>query len=216
MKQSNFSKLVNIVEMLRGPGGCPWDRKQKLKDIKNYILEEVYELCDALDSNNPQLVKEEIGDLFLLLIVFSSFFKDKKLFTVEDTLKTITEKLISRHPHVFTSRKLKSAEAVLSRWIRSKSKKKKRKNVNQRIPKRSPALLGAHLFLREFKVLHKVKLADLKKDFSDSVAFFERSKNSKYLVDVIFHAACIISYRNNNPELMLKKKVRRKASAVKY
>lgn len=216
MAENNFSRLVKVVEILRGPGGCPWDRKQKLKDIKNYILEEVYELCDALDSNNPELVKEEIGDLFLLLIVFSSFFKDKKLFTVEDVLKTTTDKLISRHPHVFTPKKLKSAKAVLNRWIRSKSKKKKRDNVNQRIPKKSPALFSAHILTREHKSLHNIKLKDINRELRLSLNKFNSTKESKYLIDVIFHAACIISYRRNNPELLLKKRVRKEAVKVKY
>ena len=83
MKTDNnsFQKLVEVVDILHSPKGCPWDRKQKVSNVKNYILEEVYELCDAIEAKDPELIKEEIGDLFLLLVVFSHMFKEKKMFS---------------------------------------------------------------------------------------------------------------------------------------
>ncbi len=100
--EKKFSELVDIVGILRSDRGCPWDRRQKIPDLKNYILEEVYELCDAVDDKNPDLAREEIGDLFLLLVFFSLLFSEKGAFSVNEVLDTINTKLVSRHPHVFT------------------------------------------------------------------------------------------------------------------
>lgn len=99
-----LDRLVEIIRKLRGPKGCPWDRKQKLPDYKRYLIEEAYELIEAIDANKPEMVKEELGDLFLILTVVSEFFNDKKIFNVEDSLKAINEKLIIRHPHVFSKK----------------------------------------------------------------------------------------------------------------
>jgi len=216
MPKTRFTELVKTVEILRGPGGCPWDREQNLNDVKNYVLEEVYELCEAVDSKDYNSVKEELGDLFLLLVFFSSLYKDKKLFNVEDVLEGVLKKMIARHPHVFSSKKVKSARTVLNRWIRSKSKKKNRKNIYQRIPRRSPALFSSHIFLREYKNLSKVTLRDIQAKFFHSFSLFRRTKNRRYLVDIIFYAACILSFRNDNPELLLRKKVKSRASEVSY
>lgn len=216
MAKNVFAELVNIVEVLRAPSGCPWDRKQKLSDLKNYILEEAYELCDALDEKNYHLVKEELGDLFLLLVFFSSLCREQKLFTVDDAIEGIIKKLIVRHPHVFSTRKLKTAKAVLYKWIKSKSKKKKRTSLYQRIPKNAPALFSLYLFLKEYTHIGKVNSKTIKKNFSKSLARAKTTDDKNNLVDLIFYAACILTLRRKNPELLLKRKVKKESSRIFY
>jgi tetrapyrrole methylase family protein/MazG family protein len=159
-----FERLIEIIRKLRGKGGCPWDRKQKLPDYKRYLIEEAYELIEAIDSNDPEMVKEELGDLFLILTVVSEFFNDKKVFNVSDSLKAINEKLIIRHPHVFSKKKIGNSDAVLKYWIKQKAKKKKRKTVADRLPKGAPALFLTELFCREYANIKAKDFKAVKKD----------------------------------------------------
>ena len=216
MKNNSFQKLVEVVDVLHSPKGCPWDRKQKVSNIKNYILEEVYELCDAIDVKDPELIKEEIGDLFLLLVTFSYMFKEKKLFGVDDALEAITRKLIVRHPHVFSRKKLKTSKAVLNMWIKSKSRKKKRKSIYDRIPKSSPALLSSFLFLKEYRHLGRGSRQPFQEGLAESIALYKKTASPKALTDMIFNAACLLSSGSRNPEALVKKKVRRVSSKVLY
>ncbi len=147
MKQ--FDKLVNTIKILRSPKGCPWDRAQRIDNMKGYLLEEVYELIDSIDKKNIADTKEELGDIFLILIVISQMFKEKGRFELTEVLDQINNKLISRHPHVFSSKKLDTKEEVLSHWIKSKAKKKKRKSIKDRLPSSGPSLLLANIFYKE-------------------------------------------------------------------
>ncbi|MFC1514649.1 MazG nucleotide pyrophosphohydrolase domain-containing protein [Candidatus Omnitrophota bacterium] len=216
MSVQSFQKLLEVVETLHGPKGCPWDKKQKVSNLKNYILEEVYELCDAIEAGDADLVKEEVGDLFLLLVTLSHLFKQKKRFTAEDALKAITTKLIIRHPHVFSDKKLKTSRAVLAMWVKAKSKKKKRRSIYDRIPKSSPALFSSYLFSKELRHLQKGVLGDQKAKLLKSLAKYKRSGHNQELTDIIFYAACILSSGTRNPESLVRKKVIRESSRVLY
>ncbi len=145
-----FERLLEIIRILRAPGGCPWDRKQKVEDYKKYLIEEAYELIEGIDHKNPGMVREELGDLFLILVVISEFFQERKQFDLNDVFTTINEKLVFRHPHVFKKKKIGNAAAVLKYWIQHKAKKKKRKTIADRLPKGAPALFLADLFFREY------------------------------------------------------------------
>jgi tetrapyrrole methylase family protein/MazG family protein len=144
-----FDRLLHIVEKLRSPQGCPWDRAQTVANYKKYLLEEAYELIESINARDAGMCKEEIGDLLLILVAISSLFKEKRQFGIDDALKSINEKLISRHPHVFSSKRLSTKEEVLAYWIEAKAKKKKRKTVKDRLPHSAPALLLAEIFLKE-------------------------------------------------------------------
>jgi len=144
-----FDQLVKIVETLRSKEGCKWDRAQRLGDIKAHIIEEAYELIDAIDRRDTQSVKEELGDLFLLLVFTSQLYRERKKLKVEDALRGINTKLITRHPHVFSSKKLRSRKEILTYWIQNKAKTKKRKVLTERLPQQAPALLLAALLFKE-------------------------------------------------------------------
>ncbi len=212
----NLEKLVEIVKILRSDKGCPWDKKQRVTDVKNYILEETYELCEAIDKKDTGDIKEEIGDLFLLLVFFSVLFEEKGSFTVSDSLEGIVNKLILRHPHVFSSEQADSAHAVLEKWIKRKSKKKKRENVFQRIPKGSPALFSLFLYSREVKGLKGLSFQEIKDNIFSSFYKYKEDNKTESLLDVIFFSAVLLSAENINPELLLAKKVREQACQTFY
>ncbi len=144
-----FNELLKTIKILRSPGGCPWDRAQKVDNMKTYLLEEVYELIDGINKKNAGEVKEELGDVFLILIVISLMFEDKNKFNLIDVLVNTNKKLISRHPHVFSSKKLKTKEEVLKHWVNTKAKKKKRISIKDRLPIGAPSLLLANIFYKE-------------------------------------------------------------------
>ncbi|MBN2121017.1 MAG: nucleoside triphosphate pyrophosphohydrolase [Candidatus Omnitrophica bacterium] len=216
MVDSKFKKLVEVVDILRGPKGCPWDRKQKVKDLKNYILEEVYELFDALDAKNPHLIKEELGDLFMLLVFFSKLFEEKNIFKAEDALENIVNKMIVRHPHVFARRKIKTSSGVLNMWIKDKAKKKLRKSIADRIPKKTPALFSSYLFIKECKHLDQIKTKDLEKELIKRIKKYHKHKDKKTLFEILFYSSLVLSLKGENPEVLLKKKVGKESSRVLY
>ncbi len=138
-----FCKLINIMEKLRGPEGCPWDRKQTEKSLIKYLSEETYEVVDAIEEENYEKLKEELGDLLLQVVFLSQIAKEKGEFTAQEVADFVSEKLISRHPHVFGNEKYETAEEVLKHW--DSFKKKEKKGLLDGIPKFAPALLEAFL-----------------------------------------------------------------------
>jgi len=132
----SFERLVEIMERLRSPGGCDWDRAQTHQSLKPYLIEEAYELLDAIDSGNDEAMKEELGDVLLQVVFHTQIAKERKAFDIKDVVDFLTEKLIRRHPHVFKNEGKFSYE----RWeeMKAKEKGKKKKSsigdVNQALP----------------------------------------------------------------------------------
>jgi len=142
-----FSDLELIVEMLRCPYGCPWDREQTHESIRANMIEEAYELCEGIDKSDVELMKEETGDVMLQSVFHGVIGKYNDEFTVDDTLNEVCKKLISRHPHVFGEVEAKTSEKVLENWDKIKSDSKGRKTVAEKmesIPSILPALMRAN------------------------------------------------------------------------
>ena len=125
-----FDEIVNIIEKLRAPGGCPWDRKQTLETLRTPITEEAYELADAITKRDMQDIKEEAGDLLLQVVFVASIAKDLGAFDIQDVVRTICDKLIRRHPHVFGDVVAKDSDEVLRNWEKIKLQERKDKHEN--------------------------------------------------------------------------------------
>ncbi len=139
-----FQRLVDIMARLRSPDGCPWDRKQDFDTIKPYLVEETYEVLDAIDARDWPALKEEIGDLLLEAVFFAQMAAEEDLFRVEDSLDSINEKLVRRHPHVFGTARADTAEDVKQRWDEIKADEKKDKpdaGLLDSVPRAAPALV---------------------------------------------------------------------------
>jgi MazG family protein len=115
-----LNEFVAIIRRLRGPGGCPWDAKQTPETLKTYILEETYELIEALDSNDPGKIKEELGDLLLHLVFLSDLYQERGDFTLTEVTAGITAKMINRHPHVFGEAIAETQEDLRRIWQEAK------------------------------------------------------------------------------------------------
>ena len=122
-----FKSLYDIVVRLRAPDGCPWDREQTPATLRECLIEETYECIEAIDEQNPAHIKEELGDLALLVTMLAYMHEEKSVFSVADVFQTISEKLIRRHPHVFGETKVKDSDEVLVNWANIKVTQEGRK-----------------------------------------------------------------------------------------
>ena len=128
----NFSDLVEIVKVLRSPNGCPWDREQTHKSIRANFIEETYEAVEAIDTEDRELLKEELGDVLLQVALHSEIESENNGFTIDDVCDGICKKLIIRHPHVFGSVEADTTEQVLKNWDAIKMKTKSQKSQTDR------------------------------------------------------------------------------------
>jgi tetrapyrrole methylase family protein/MazG family protein len=140
-----FERLVAIMAQLRAPGGCPWDREQNFDTIKKYLLEETYEVMDAIDGRDWPAVAEELGDLMLQPVFFAQMASEEGLFKIDDSLDAINEKLVRRHPHIFGEVVAETADEVLRNWneIKAGEKKQKPAAMLDTISRKQPALAEA-------------------------------------------------------------------------
>ncbi len=122
-----FVKLDSIVKILRGSQGCPWDKKQTAVTLVKYLREETTELIEAIETGSNDCICEEIGDVFLILILLTNVYEEKALFTVQDALHSICAKMIRRHPHVFADEECHNEEELRQLWERIKSEEKRTK-----------------------------------------------------------------------------------------
>ncbi len=135
-----FVQLVEVVARLRSPTGCPWDRQQTLESIKPYTLEETYELLEAIDSGDDELIIEELGDVLLQVVLDAQIAADERRFDLIPVIQRITEKLIRRHPHVFSDAQAETPEDVRQHWDHAKGQEKQRPSALSGIPPALPAL----------------------------------------------------------------------------
>jgi MazG family protein len=144
---AGFARLIEIMDRLRSPGGCPWDREQTFDTIKPYLLEETYEVMDSIDARDWEGLADELGDLLLQVVFFSQMAKEAGYFDVTDAIEAINSKLVRRHPHVFADGEAKTAEDVTRKWDEIKAGEKvsrpKPKGLLAGVPRSLPALMEA-------------------------------------------------------------------------
>jgi tetrapyrrole methylase family protein/MazG family protein len=139
--QKEFAELVKIIAKLRGPEGCPWDKKQTHTSLREFLLEETYEVLEALDENNRQKLRQELGDLLLQIVLHAQIASESGEFQLEEVLKSINTKLIRRHPHIFGKAQVGSAEEVSHNWeVIKKSERATEASILDSVPHQMPAL----------------------------------------------------------------------------
>lgn len=168
-KKYEFHDLVNIMEKLRGGNGCPWDREQTKLTLKKYVLEEAYEVVDAIDEGSYGEICEELGDLLLQVVFLSQVASEEEEFTINDVITSICTKMINRHPHVFGGEKLETADQVNKSWQEIKNKEKyveSYANSMRGIPK------GMSALLRSYKIQDRA--ANVGFDWDNALQAFEK------------------------------------------
>jgi len=141
-----FNSLREIIATLRSPGGCSWDRKQTHKSLLPYLIEETYEVVEAVENENYKELQEELGDLLCQIVFHAQLAEEAGKFNVDDSINDITQKLINRHPHVFGEKKDLKPQEVRDQWEKIKINSGEKDSVISGIPKSAPALIKAFRF----------------------------------------------------------------------
>jgi tetrapyrrole methylase family protein/MazG family protein len=225
----SFEKLVTTVAKLRAPDGCPWDRAQDHKTLRKHLLEETHEVLELLDQDErgekwSSSLKEELGDLLLQILLHSQMAHEKKLFSMEDVVTELNEKLIRRHPHVFADKKVKDADEALKTWDAQKAIDQKGRKTLDGIPAGLPSLQKAQKVIEKVskvgfqwenmsgpweKLEEEVRelkaeldaIAPLKKLTKEKTKKIKnRKKLESELGDVLFSIANICHFTHTNPE----------------
>lgn len=147
----SFERLHEIVAILRSPEGCPWDREQTHQSLRKNLIEEAYEVLETIDEDDPDHMREELGDLLLQVMLHSQMEEETGMFSAYDVIQTLNEKLLYRHPHVFGDLSAKDAEAALGNWEAMKAEEKRRKGIDPEqlsvlsgVPRELPALMKSY------------------------------------------------------------------------
>lgn len=196
----NVYDLVDIIKILRGEGGCPWDMVQTHESIRKDFIEETYEVIEAINKNNPDMLREELGDVLMQVVFHAQIETEKGVFNIDDVADEICKKMIIRHPHVFGDVSAESVDDVLTNWDAIKRKTKGQKSTSEAIdsiPRELPALM------RAAKVQHKAakagfdwkevsgaldRLSDEIRELKEAIAEGEQDHISEELGDVLFSA----------------------------
>jgi len=143
--RAELQELVEIMARLRAPDGCPWDAQQTLDTLKTFLLEETYEVLEAIEDGDPQSHCEELGDLLFQIVFQCQLAREKGWFDIHQVIGAVASKIKRRHPHVFGQEKVENAEQVVANWERiKKAEKSQRTSVLDGLPRALPALLLAH------------------------------------------------------------------------
>lgn len=147
-----FDEIIEIVDRLNAPDGCPWDIKQTFETLRPYIIEEAHEILEAIDEKSAVMLEEELGDLFYIIIFYCKVAEREKAFTTESMIQCVMEKLIRRHPHIFADTKVQSADEVMINWEKIKKEEKSdRKSALDGIPKTLGILFRAHKVMTKMR-----------------------------------------------------------------
>jgi nucleoside triphosphate diphosphatase len=216
--------LVAVVDTLRAPGGCPWDREQTWHSLMPYIVEEAYELKEAMAAENPAMLREELGDVLLHVVMLSAMATEQSLFTLGDVAKDVTDKMIRRHPHVFGDTKAESSEAVLTNWDAiKKTEKKQPSTFGADIPKGLPGLMVAQKLQKKAARMGfdwpdiAGALAKLKEEIQEAeqvLSTDDTAHLAEELGDVLFSVANVCRKAKLDPEMVMEAANRKFARRV--
>ncbi len=207
-----LEELVNTVKILRSPNGCPWDREQTHQSIRRNMLEEAYEAVEAIDENDVEHLKEELGDVLLQVLLHSQIAADNNEFNIQDVAKILNDKLIHRHPHVFSDQKVNNSDDVIVNWEKlKKEEKKERKKTLDGIVKSMPSLSVAEKISK--KVVQKgfewKNIDDVYNCFFGELEEFRQAKNLEdkemEFGDILFSLVNLARWEKIDPERALSK-----------
>lgn len=192
----NLEDVIKTVEILRSPNGCQWDREQTHSTLRPNMVEEAYEAIDAINSNDMEHLKEELGDVLLQVLLHAQIAKDENAFDIEDVAEVLNKKLIHRHPHVFGDAKVKSTDEILANWDKLKKEEKPhRKSVMDGVSKAQSALMSAQKISKKAikvgfewpseKSLHECVQSEIK-EFKEACEEKNKEHMEEELGDLLF------------------------------
>ena len=211
----SFSDLVELMDRLRNPPGCPWDQAQTPESLTPYIIEEAHEVVDAIRSNDPPHVCEELGDLLFQIVFQARIFSERGQFTIADVIDSIHAKMVRRHPHVFGDAKADTAEEVRENWVRLKERegKKEVKGALGRVSDSLPALLRSRRLTENAAVVGfdwpdlagvTAKTEEEWAELKEAMAGGEQQKIEEEFGDLLFALANLSRFLKLDPEQALR------------
>ena len=210
---NSLDKLIDITKKLRSEDGCPWDKKLTLKDLKSYILEEAYEIIDALEKNDKDNIKEEAGDLLLQIIFISNICEENKDFNFSDVILQLSDKLIRRHPHVFGNKIADTAEDAKEIWDYQKKSEKTKGKLNSDTPNIRAIKISKECAQ---KGLEFSSSNDILNKLIEEINVFEVASNNKNfenmedeIGDIIFTCLNLCRFNKINPDIALARSVKK-------
>ena len=212
MRGSHFTELVAILDRLRSPDGCPWDAKQTHQSLVEYLIEEAYESVEAIDANDSGAMREELGDLLLQVVFHARIAQEQPGgWDIDAVIDGISQKLIKRHPHVFGSEKLDTANAVKLTWHERKAREKKRDSVTDGIPATLPALMRAE------KLIARAQSVDVPepKYLTEAEHLRYRFRTEEQLGDFLFALVSSAHSHGLDTEAAVRKAVLRRIQEVR-
>ncbi|TCT13054.1 tetrapyrrole methylase family protein/MazG family protein [Natranaerovirga pectinivora] len=214
-KKYSFNDFRKIIEILRSKEGCPWDREQTHDSLRENLLEESYEVIDAINNNDVENLSEELGDLFLQVMMHSQIASEENHFTIEEVIHKISEKMIRRHPHIFGEDQLETTEEVMDRWDHIKKIEKKSDTTTEEIrniPKALPALVRAYKVQKkakkvgfDFDNIEDVmgKVDEELSEFKEAVSMGKKKEIDEEFGDLLFSMVNLSRFFRLNAEFSL-------------
>ena len=222
----DFQELLKIMEKLRSEKGCPWDKEQTRESLKPFIVEEAYELIEAIEENEPDKIKEELGDLLFQIVFQCQIAKEKDEFDMSGVIEKISKKMISRHPHVFGNADYKTSDQVIAQWeVQKKLEGKQRESILDGVPKAMSSLLRAHRLQDraakagfDWEKIEDVlkKLDEELKEFKDALQAKKQDEIEDELGDIFFMLVNVSRFISVNPEDALRKTISKFIHRFRY
>jgi tetrapyrrole methylase family protein/MazG family protein len=224
----DLKKLVELMATLRGPDGCPWDRKQTADSLKPFLIEESYEVIDALDEKDPAKVREELGDLLFQIIFHARLAEEQGQFSIGDVISTNVEKMVRRHPHVFGDEEVSTAGEVIANWEEIKKKEKgpdRQRSLLEGVPRSMPSLIRAHKIQEraarvgfDWNNIDEAlpKLDEEIAEFKESLTTGNAAKIEEELGDVFFTLVNLSRFLDVDPEEALRKTISKFIRRFRY
>ncbi len=227
-KTYNFADFEKIIEQLRSENGCPWDKEQTHQTLKNHLVEESYEAIEAVDLNDMTKLREELGDVLLLIMLHSQIAKEEGAFTIDDVVDVVSKKMISRHAHVFGDVIANSKEEALQSWNDIKNKEKGLKkgiHVLEDIPTTLPGLM------RSYEIQDKAakvgfdwdssdgpfdKTREEIEEFLEAVKEMDQDKKESEMGDILFSLVNVCRFMDIDPEIAVQRTNRKFIQRFEY
>jgi MazG family protein len=210
---ATLPRLAEVMQRLLAPDGCPWDREQTLLSLRPFVIEEAYEVVDAIDSGSPEDLREELGDLLMQIVFQAELARRQGWFGLDDVVAAISEKLVRRHPHVFGDTTVSGTEEVLANWEKLKAAEKKDRGLLDSLPKSLPALLRAvRIGEKAARVGYdwpdvsgvRAKIDEELAELDVALSADDAKRAEEELGDVLFALASLARKRGLDPETALR------------
>jgi nucleoside triphosphate diphosphatase len=220
VENSSFDRAMGIMRRLRGPGGCPWDAEQTHDSLKRYLIEECYEVIEAIDKGDDGLLREELGDLLLQPLFHAAIAEERGGFTIDDILETLSDKLVRRHPHVFGDQEIRTSDEQIANWekIKKEEKGEERKSALSGVPPHLPSLMKAQKITEKaarvgFDWEHTdqvyAKVLEELHELEETMVSRDQERMEAELGDLLFAIVNLGRFLSINPEEALRKTINR-------